>query len=76
MSFGAPSEHVTDERLVLATGFAQTVLNNPGDVHPGVWAELRQHFSEVELMELTFIVGHYIGTQIFTFLLEPDIETD
>lgn len=74
MSFGAPAEHITDERTVLATGFAQAALNDPHGIHPGVWDELRQHFSEKELMELCYIVSYYVGSQLLTFLLEPDVE--
>lgn len=75
MSFGAPSEHLTDERTILATGFARAALNDPHGIHPGVWAKLKQHFSDTELMELCYVIGHYSGMQLVTFLLEPDIET-
>ena len=75
MSFGAPSERLTDERTILATGFALAALNDPHGIHPGVWTELKQHFSDAELVELCYIIGHYSGMQLVTFLLEPDKET-
>lgn len=74
MSFGAPAERLTDERTVLAVGFAQAAFNDPHSIHPGVWTELKQHFTDAELMELCYLIGHYSGMQLVTALLQPDIE--
>ena len=76
MSFGAPSEHIVDDRTVLATGLARAALSDPHSIHPSVWDELRAHFSEKEILELCYCIGHYAGAQLFTVLLKPDLEGD
>jgi alkylhydroperoxidase family enzyme len=73
MSFGAPSERLTDERTILAVGLAHMAVRQPHAIHPGSWAELKQHFSEVELMELCYVIGHYGGMQLVNVLLDTDV---
>jgi alkylhydroperoxidase family enzyme len=72
MSFGAPAERLTDERTILAVGLAHMAAQDPHSIHPASWTELKQHFSEVELMELCYVIGHYHGMQTLTILLDVD----
>ena len=76
MSFGAPSEHLTDERTILAVGLAHVALKYPHDIHPDTWAELRESFSAAELMELCFAVGYYSGMHLANILLDTDINLE
>lgn len=73
MAEGAPSEQLTDERTILAMGLAHMALKEPHGIHPQSWAELKRHFSETELMELCFIIGHYTGMQKANILLDTDL---
>ena len=73
MAEGAPSEHLTDERTILAVGLAEMALKDPHGIHPKSWEELKEHFSDVELMELCFIIGHYSGMQVVNILLDTDL---
>jgi alkylhydroperoxidase family enzyme len=75
MSFGAPSEHVTDERTLLAIGLAHAAMEDPHSIHPDSWSELKQHFSDRELVELCYLIAFYSGNQLFNVLLDPEIET-
>jgi alkylhydroperoxidase family enzyme len=76
MSFGAPAERLTDERTVLAIGLAHAAMDDPHGIHPNIWVELKQHFSDTELMELCFIIGHYSGNQLVNILLDTDVDPD
>jgi len=76
MSCDAPLEHLTDKRTILAVGLAHAATGGPHDIHPNVWAELKQHFSNAELMELCFVIGHYSGMQLANVLLDTDVNPD
>ena len=73
MSEGAPSEQLIDKRTILAVGLAEFALKDPHGIHSKAWAELKQHFSETELMELCFVIGYYSGMQLANVLLDTDI---
>ena len=73
MSKGALSEQLIDERTILAVGLAEMALKDPHGIHSKTWTELKQHFSETELMELCFVIGHYSGMQLANVLLDTDI---
>jgi alkylhydroperoxidase family enzyme len=73
MSFGPPAERLTDERTILAVGLAHMAKKDPHGIHPDSWTELKQHFSERELMELCYIIGHYNGMQMVNILLDTDV---
>ena len=73
MSEGAPSEQLIDERTILAVGLARFALKDPHGIHSKTWAELKEHFSETELMELCFVIGYYSGMQLANVLLDTDI---
>ncbi len=73
MSFGPPAERLTDERIILAVGLAHMAKKDPHGIHPHSWVELKQHFSERELMELCYIIGHYNGMQMVNILLDTDV---
>jgi alkylhydroperoxidase family enzyme len=72
MSFGPPAERLTDERTILAVGLAHMAKKDLHSIHPASWAELKQHFSERELMELCYVIGHYNGMQMVNVLLDTD----
>lgn len=72
MSFGAPAERLTDERTILAVGLAHMARQDPHSIHPNAWAELKQHFSEQEVVELCYLIGHYCGMQMVNILLDTD----
>jgi alkylhydroperoxidase family enzyme len=76
MSFGAPAERLTDERTILAVGLAYMAAKDPDGIHPDSWAELKQHFSDRELMELCYVIGHYSGMQLVTLLLDTDVNPE
>lgn len=73
MSFGPPAERLTDERTILAVGLAHMAKKDPHSIHPDSWTELKQHFSERELMELCYVIGHYNGMQMVNILLDTDV---
>lgn len=73
MSEGAPAEHLADERTILAVGLAEMALKDPHGIHPKTWQELKQKFSETELVELCFAIGHYSGMQLANILLDTDV---
>jgi len=72
MSYGAPSEHLDDKRKALAVSFALSVLHDPANISESTWTELKNHFSEAELVELIFVVTQYIAIHLFGFLLDVD----
>lgn len=72
MSFGPPAERLSDERTILAVGLAHMAKKDPHGIHPASWAELKQHFSDRELMELCYVIGHYNGMQMVNVLLDTD----
>lgn len=72
MAFGAPAERLTDERTILAVGFAVAVLASPADIPEAAWDELRRNFSDGELVELVFLVCQYIGIHLFAYLMAID----
>ena len=50
------SQHFSDlEKLVL--DYALAMSRTPADVSDDLFAQLRQHFSEVQLVELTFVIA-------------------
>lgn len=73
MSFGPPAERLTDERTILAVGLAHMAQKDPHAIHPDSWAELKRHFSERELMELCYVIGHYNGMQMVNILLDTEV---
>ncbi len=69
MQAGIPSEKLaalpawetSDEfsaRERAALGFARSVVRDDRGVSEAEWTELRRHFSEPEVVELTFAVGY------------------
>ncbi|KQW45511.1 hypothetical protein ASD88_11415 [Pelomonas sp. Root662] len=41
------------------------------DVDDATWAELRRHFDEAALIEITQLVGHYTGVAMLAALVKP-----
>ena len=62
------------ERLQLALAWADVLLAGGHVEDPTLEARLRQHFSEAEIVELTYAMGTFIGygKQIMILGLEPD----
>jgi len=73
MAYGAPSEHLSDQRSVLAVRFALSVLHDPANISKSTWSELENQFSEAELVELVFVVTQYMAMHLFGFLLDVDV---
>jgi alkylhydroperoxidase family enzyme len=73
MTFGAPSERVTDERTILAVGLAHAATQDPHSIHEGAWQELKEHFTERELVDLIFFIGYTSGMQMVNVLLDTDL---
>lgn len=72
MSLGAPAEHLTDTRTILAVAFAKYVLVNPAGIDEFVWEELKNSFTESELVALVFMISQYIAAHLFGYLLDID----
>ena len=60
----------------MAVGLAHAAMDDPHGIHPGAWEEVKRHFSDAELMELCFIIGHFSGMQLANVLLDTDIDTE
>lgn len=76
MSEGAPSEHLTDQRTILAVNLAHASMADPHEVPEELWTQLKQAFTEVELVELCFVIGYYRGMQLANVLLDTDVDPD
>jgi alkylhydroperoxidase family enzyme len=74
MSLGAPSERITDLRTMAAVQLAHAAMENPHAVPDALWRNLKQHFSDRELIELIFVIGFYRGTQLMNVLLDTDVD--
>jgi len=72
MAFGAPSEPLSDKRTILAVRLALSVLVDPAGIPESTWTELKNYFSEAELVELVFIICQYIAIHLVGFLLDVD----
>lgn len=73
MSFGPPSERLTDPRSQLAVTFAHAAFDDPHGIEESLWDQLGEHFSDREIMELVFVIGFYTGSQLMTHLLDTDL---
>ena len=60
-------------RTKAALAWADVVLGGGRPVDPAVADELRAHFSDAEIVELTFAIGTFIGysKQIIVLGMEP-----
>jgi alkylhydroperoxidase family enzyme len=74
MSLGAPSERLTDLRTMAAVQLAHAAMEDPHAIPDDLWRDLKQHFSDRELVELVFVIGFYRGTQLMNVLLDTDID--
>ena len=68
MASGAPSEHVTDLRTIMAGQLAVYACGDPHDVPESLWKDIKALFSEREIVELVFMIGYYSGNQIMNIL--------
>jgi len=61
------------ERERAALRFAAAIVGDDGEVSDDCWAQLRQHFSEPEAVELVFAVGYQTFASQFAkaFQLAP-----
>jgi alkylhydroperoxidase family enzyme len=55
-SFGDPKPEHTDPREEVAVRLARTIADDPKTVDDALFAELRQHFTEEELVELVALI--------------------
>ena len=76
MSEGAPSERLIDLRTIMAVTLAHASMEDPHNVPEELWTQLKQAFSETELVELCFVIGYYRGTQVANVLLDTDVNPD
>ena len=54
-----------DGRELAALRWAEAIAWDPGSADDDLWAELHQHFSEPELVELGYFIGLTMGQQRF-----------
>jgi alkylhydroperoxidase family enzyme len=54
--FETSPEFTERERVALA--FATQVLSDDHEVSDACWARLREHFTEPEVLEITFVIGY------------------
>ena len=65
----AASPHFSErERAALA--FAEQIVRDDAEVSDDCFARLRQHFSEAEVLELTFIIGYQTFASKFAKALQ------
>ncbi len=55
-SFGDPKREYTDPREAIAVRLAKTIADDPGKVDDALFAELRVHFDDEELVELVAMI--------------------
>ncbi len=70
---------VLDDRSKAALRWAEAIAWDPGLADDDLWAELHEHFSEPELVELGFFIALTMGQQKFLKTLElqhGDLGTD
>ena len=62
------------ERLQVALAWADMLLDGGHATDPTLEERMREHFSEAEIVELTYAMGTFIGygKQIMVLGLEPD----
>lgn len=72
MASGAPSEHVTDLRTILAAQLAEYAVRDPEGVPGALWDDIRALFNEREIVDLVFMIGYYSGNHIMNMLWQTD----
>ena len=58
-----------DERQKTALLYTSMLVWNPEGVDGALWSRLREHFSDPELVELTFLIGFINMLNLFNNLL-------
>jgi len=64
-----------DDKQRAVLGYVEQVAHG-GDVDDATFAALAQHFSPQEIVEITYTVGSYYSTGLFTKALRIEIERD
>jgi len=64
-----------DDKQRAVLGYVEQVARG-GDVDDATFAALAQHFSPQEIVEITYTVGSYYSTGLFTKALRIEIERD
>jgi uncharacterized protein YciW len=52
-----------DEREKAALAYARAIASNPREADDALWARLREHFTDDELVELGWFIGLTLGQQ-------------
>jgi alkylhydroperoxidase family enzyme len=58
------------ERERIALRYADAITWDPSQADDAMWAELKRHFSEAELVELGFLIGVFAGGQRWIHTLD------
>ena len=58
------------ERERVALSYADAITWDPSQADAALWAELKRHFSEPELVEIGFLVGVFAGGQRWIHTLD------
>ena len=59
------------EKEKWALRYADQMYLNPASIDAAFYAELKQHYSEAEVMELGAFIAFHYGMQVFMRTLEP-----
>ena len=65
------STHFT-EREKVALRYADAITWDPSAADDAMWAELKRHFSEAELVEMGYLVGVFAGGQRWIHTLQVE----
>ena len=69
----APGAALWTPPLLAALGLVDGLVQRL-DVDDACWAELRRHFDEAALIEMTQLVGHYTGVAMLAALARPALD--
>jgi alkylhydroperoxidase family enzyme len=65
-----------DDRQRALLGYVDQVVQKMGEVDDPTFAEFARFFSPQEIVELTMVIGSYVGTGLLTTALRVEVETD
>ncbi|MFP3646019.1 carboxymuconolactone decarboxylase family protein [Paraburkholderia sp. SIMBA_054] len=75
-SLGEPQSHYDDVRISAAVRFGKSVAASPTGVSDAVFDDMREHFSEEEIVELSCWISFMYGAEMFGALMNLDPASD
>jgi alkylhydroperoxidase family enzyme len=74
-SLGLPKDHYEDPRVAAAVAFAGALASSPTGISDEVWAEVRPHFNDEELVELVAWTSFMYAAEMFGAVMKVDAAT-